>query len=382
VRTGERRKTREERGFLRRVIRLHPSSFILRLHLGAAGLAVLLLSGCANFGYYLQSVQGQLEIWRLERPIEEVIRDPATAGVLRDRLAAVLRIREFATRELGLPENASYRRYADLGRPFVVWNVFATPELSLEARQWCFLFAGCVNYRGYFEKAAADRFAAALAKEGYDVHTGGVPAYSTLGWFADPVLNTFIHYPEPELARLMFHELAHQVAYAKDDTVFNESFAVAVETEGVLRWLARHGSVDDKAAFERAQQRRTGFVALVERYRERLAALYRSRVAPQAMRERKARILAELTRDYERLKSTEWGGYAGYDAWFTGRPNNASIASIALYAQKVPAFQALLRAQGNDLPRFYDAVRALAAQEKHAREEALQRMMPPRSARP
>lgn len=348
----------------------------------AACLALLALSGCANFGYYLQSVQGQFEIWRRERPIEDVIRDPATPEALRLKLAAVLRIREFASRELGLPDNASYRRYADLGRPFVVWNVFATPELSLEPKQWCFLFAGCVGYRGYFAQATAGRLAAALAEEGYDVHTGGVPAYSTLGWFADPVLNTFIHYPEPELARLLFHELAHQVAYARDDTEFNESFAVAVEIEGVRRWLERHEGAGGREVFERMQKRRAGFIRFVETYRGRLAALYRSRLAPQAMRERKALIFAELARDYERLKAEEWDGYAGYDPWFAGRLNNAHIASVAIYTRKVPAFQALLSEQGNDLPRFYAAVKALAAQDRQARDEALRRLMPRETARP
>lgn len=373
---GEGREGTSAQGACSRVFRLHLSSFVPRARVAAAALALLALSGCANFGYYVQSVQGQLEIWRRERPIEAVLQDPATPDALKQRLAAALQIREFASRELGLPDNASYRRYADLGRPYVVWNVFATPELSLEPRRWCFPFAGCVSYRGYFRQAAAERHAAALAEDGYDVYTGGVPAYSTLGWFPDPVLNTFVHYPAPELARLIFHELAHQVVYVKDDTMFNESFAVAVEIEGVRRWLARHGSAADKEAFERAQQRRAGFAELVETYRQRLAALYRSRIAPQAMRERKAQIFDELGRDYERLKREEWGGFAGYDRWFAGRPNNAHIASIAIYTRKVPAFQTLLAREGNDLPRFYAAVRALAAQDKRARDEALERLMP------
>lgn len=340
----------------------------------AVGLILLAVGGCASSGYYWQSVQGQLDIWRRERPIEEVISDPATPASLKERLATVLQIREFASRELGLPDNASYRRYADLGRPYVVWNVFAAPGLSLELRQWCFPVAGCVSYRGYFEKDAADRFASALAGDGYDVFTGGVPAYSTLGWFADPVLNTFIHYPAPELARLIFHELSHQVAYVRDDTVFNESFAVAVELEGVRRWLERHGSDDDRRFFQRMQQRRADFIRLVQAYRARLDALYRSRLAPQAMRDAKAGILGELAEEYRRLRA-EWGGFAGYDRWFAQPPNNASIAAVAIYTQQVPAFQALLREQDGDLSRFYRVVQSLAAQPKSERDAALRSRM-------
>ncbi len=349
------------------------SSLVTR-HATAACLT-LLLSGCANFGYYLQSVGGQLDVWRRERPIEEVIADAAAAAPLKQKLARVLEIREFASRELGLPDNRGYRRYADLERPFVVWNVFAAPEFSVRPLQWCFMFAGCVSYRGYFAKADADGYAAELAGQGHDVYVGGVPAYSTLGWFPDPVLNTFIHYPEAEIARLVFHELSHQLVYARDDTTFNESFAVAVEQEGVRRWLARAGDAPGREAYERNHRIRAEFVSLIGKYRERLGALYRTRLAPEAMRSRKRAVLAELEDEYRRLKEG-WGGYAGYDRWFAQRPNNALIASVAIYTQRVPAFEALLRQEGGDLARFYESVKALAALPKEERNRRLGALAP------
>jgi predicted aminopeptidase len=342
--------------------------------LTAAGLA-LLVSGCSNVGYYWQSIGGQMDIWRRERPLEEVIGDAATPEPLKQKLAAVARIRDFASRELGLPDNRSYRRYADLERPFVLWNVFAAPEFSLRPEQWCFPFAGCVSYRGYFAKADADGFAAGLAGQGYDVYVGGVPAYSTLGWFADPVLNTFIHRSEAEIARLMFHELAHQLIYVRDDTVFNESFAVAVEQEGMRRWLARTGDAGQSKEFERNRRTREDFLRLIQTYRARLDALYRSGIAPAAMRERKRAILAELESEYRRVKEG-WGGFAGYDRWFAAAPNNAQLASVALYAQLVPAFQSLLTREQGDLARFYAAVRALAALPKAQRDAQLAELSP------
>ncbi len=331
---------------------------------------LLALAGCTHVSYYMQSVSGQIDVWQRERAIDEVIADPATPEALREKLAAVLRMREFASRELGLPDNASYRRYADLGRPFVVWNVFAAPEFSLKPVQWCFPVAGCVGYRGYFAQEQADAFAAQLVVQGHDVFVGGVPAYSTLGWFADPVLNTFIRYPDPGVARLIFHELAHQVVYVRDDSVFNESFAVAVELEGVSRWIARHGSPRDKQIFEAMQRHRDGFLQLVAAYRERLETLYASGLEADQMRERKKQLFAAMVLDYQQLKAA-WGGFKGYDPWFARQPNNANLASVALYTRKVGAFQALLAREGGDLPRFYHAVNTLARLAKQERDKQL-----------
>lgn len=336
---------------------------------------LLALSGCTHVAYYMQSVTGQIGVWQRERPIDGIIADPATPEALREKLAAVLRIREFASRELGLPDNTSYLRYADLGRPYVVWNVFATPEFSTQPVQWCFPVAGCVGYRGYFSKAQADEFAAQMNAAGHDVFVSGVPAYSTLGWFADPVLNTFIRYPDPGIARLIFHELAHQVVYVRDDSVFNESFAVTVEQESVGRWLARHGSSKDKEIYERMRRHRDGFVRLVAAYRVRLEALYASGLEVELMRERKNQLFAAMALDYQQLK-TAWDGFKGYDPWFAQQPNNANLASVAIYTRKVPAFQALLAREGGDLPRFYDAVIALARIEKRERDELMLKLAP------
>ena len=338
-------------------------------------LAVLIIAGCTNVPYYLQSVRGQLDMWSRQHDIEAVIDNPQTAGTLREKLRAVLTARNFATAELGLPQNSSYRSYANLERPYVLWNVFAAPEFSIQPRQWCFLFAGCVNYRGYFLKADAEEFAADLAPEGYDVFVGGVPAYSTLGYFADPVLNTFIGYPTPQLARLLFHELAHQVVYVRDDSEFNESFAVTVEQEGLRRWLDRYGSEQDRRTSALIGQRRTQFVNLIETYRQRLDALYKSGLPRDEMRVRKAALFAELNDDYAKLKQS-WGGFAGFDRWFEGKPNNALLASIAIYTKKVPAFQALLAREGGDLQRFYAEVKALARLSKPERTAALESLMP------
>ncbi|HYH42006.1 MAG TPA: aminopeptidase [Burkholderiales bacterium] len=338
-------------------------------------LLIVLTAGCANLTYYLQSVRGQLDIWSRQHDIEQVIAAAETAEPLREKLRGVLTIREFASAELALPRNASYRSYANLDRSFAVWNIFATPEFSMQPRQWCFLFAGCVNYRGYFAKADADEFAAGVAAEGYDVFVGGVPAYSLLGYFPDPVLNTFINYPRVHLARLIFHELAHQVVYVRDDTVFNESFAVAVEHEGSRRWLERYGSEQDRKVYDEVTDRRNGFVNLIERYRLELESLYKTRLAPEAMRMRKAGLFAALQEDYRNLKES-WGGYSGYDRWFSQQPNNALLASVGIYTRRVPAFEALLAREGGDLRRFYAAAKALARMSKPERTAALESLVP------
>jgi len=330
---------------------------------------VLLLAGCSGVDYYMQSIDGQMKLLQARRPIAEVIADPATPLPLKARLERVLAIRDFASRELQLPDNPSYRSYADLQRPFVVWNVFAAAEFSVEPRKWCFLIVGCVNYRGYFAQAEAEAYARELRGEGLDVFASGVPAYSTLGWFDDPVLSAFINYPEHALSRLIFHELAHQVVYIKGDTEFNESFAAAVETEGARRWIARHGTGQMRADFDRSQQRRVQFRELVFSYRGRLTNLYRLPLAPEEMRVRKAQAFADMQRDYELLKS-QWGGFAGYDRFFD-HPNNAHLASVAIYTGLVPQFQQLIAKHNGDLAAFYAEVKELAALGKAERAARL-----------
>ncbi len=339
-------------------------------------LAILLIatlalaSGCTHLSYYLQSVEGQFSLLQSRQEITDLLADPATPAPLKQRLEQTLRIREYASSELKLPDNRSYRSYADLGRPFVVWNVFATQEFSIKPEQWCFPIAGCVGYRGYFSKAGADNFAGELRNAGYDVHVGGVPAYSTLGWFNDPVLNTFVNYSDYEVARLIFHELAHQVMYVKNDTEFNESFAVAVETEGISRWLERYGDDKMRADFVRSQQRRAQFSALVIKHRRALGELYRRKFAPAEMLERKVEMFEALKQDYRQLKQQEWGGFAGYDR-FLDDPNNAKLASISFYTTLVPNFQKILAKLNGALPAFYAEVNRLAALGEKARNRAL-----------
>ena len=327
--------------------------------------AAMTAAGCVQVGYYWQSVDGQMEIVAKRQSITDLIANPATPAALKARLARVLEIRDFASRELSLPDNLSYRGYSDLRRQYVVWNVFAAEEFSVEARQWCFPIAGCVGYRGYFALAEAEAFATQQRRMGLDVFVGGVPAYSTLGWFDDPVLNTFVSYPEHELARLIFHELAHQTAYAKNDSEFNESFAVAVELEGVRRWIAAKGDGKMDADFESAQQRRKQFTDLILKYRSELASLYRSQLVPTAMRERKAAIYGAMKQDYQQLKA-EGSGSAGYDRFFAD-PNNATLASIAIYHGLVPQFQRMMARHNGDLAAFYGEVKKLAALNKEQR---------------
>jgi predicted aminopeptidase len=333
-----------------------------------------LLGGCANPAYYWQAVSGQFELLRLARPIEDARADTETPPWLREKLDAARRIRDFASSELGLPANGSFRRYADLQRPYVVWNVFAAEELSVRLKEWCYPVAGCVSYRGYFAEQAAQEYAEELRRQGHDVHVTGVPAYSTLGWFDDPLLNTFIHYPEAELARLIFHELAHQVAYVKDDSEFNESFAVAVEQAGVARWLARHGNDAQRGGFAAMQRYRSDFTGLVLQYRDRLEAAYSADAPDEEKRRQKAAILAALQEQYRRIKTQRWSGFSGYDRWFGQNINNATLASIGIYTRLVPPFEALLARHDNDLPRFYEAVKALAklpAEERQAQLEPM-----------
>jgi len=341
---------------------------------GLLGASVLTLAGCETIDYYAQAVRGQAELWQATRSIDAVVADPAASPQLKERLQNASRVREFASRELHLPDNRSYRGYADLKRPYVVWNVFATERFSVTPKQWCFPIAGCVAYKGYFSREQAEAFAEELKREGNDVHIGGVPAYSTLGFLNDPVLNTFVHYPPAELARLIFHELAHQQVYVSGDTTFNESFAVTVEREGVRRWMAHHGSSEALAGFQRAQERRAAFHVMVLDYRSRLSRLYASGGNQDEMAAGKARIFRELDEAYAALKQS-WGGFSGYDQWLGSNANNASLASIAVYTRLVPAFQAMLESARGDLPKFYAEVKRVAAFPQEDREAHLNRMM-------
>ena len=348
---------------------------------GVAGLALLaaatvcLTSGCSTVGYYAQSVSGHLAIVRAARPVPEWLADSATPAALKARLALSQRIRDFAVRELGEPDNASYRRYADLQRGAAVWNVVAAPELGLRLQTWCFPVVGCVGYRGYYTQAQADAFAQTLRAQGLEVSVYGVPAYSTLGKlpgdaFADPLLSTFIDYPEGELARLVFHELAHQIAYAPGDTEFNESFATAVERIGGSRWLAEQADAAQRDEYERLDARRQGFREITARHRDALQALYQSDLPDAAKRVAKQLLMERLRSEYATLKRERWGGYSGYDGWFA-RANNASFGVLSAYFDLAPNFERLFEREGRDFARFYAEVKRIAALPKDQRRALL-----------
>ena len=338
----------------------------------ALGTAVWLLSACSamqTVDYYWQSAAGQFDVMSRARSIHDVIEETDDAA-LKVRLARIRGMREFASRELGLPANGSYTRYSDLGRPFVTWNVFATPELSLTPRRWCFPIAGCVNYRGYFREAEANDEAARLKSDGEDVYIGGVPAYSTLGYFDDPILSSFVRWPETDIARLIFHELSHQLIYVPGDTVFNESFASAVEEIGLMRWLIAEHNPELVSQMERTQRQRAMFKQLVRDTRARLVSIYASRIPAAQKRKQKAEAFAEMKVAYDEAKLKD-PGLGGYERWFAQVPNNASLSAIALYTDRMPAFREVLREQGDDLGRFYARVRQIAALPKAERDRLL-----------
>ncbi len=300
--------------------------------------------------YYAQAIGGGARVLLARRPIERLAERSTVTEERRRQFRLVLELRAFASDPLALPDNRSYRSYVDLGRRAAVWNVVAAPEFSVEPKRWCFLVVGCVSYRGYFSEAAARRYAERLRERGWDVAVEEVIAYSTLGWFADPVFSTFIDLPAPELAALLFHELAHQVVYVPSDTVFNESFATVVESEGVRRWLAHSRSENQLVGWlERLEIERQWTGAALET-RSRLAELYRSGLPAEATRAKKQALLAELD---HRHRGSRPGA--------APRPlNNAHLASVEAYYELVPALQALLRREGGDLAAFYRRVRELA----------------------
>lgn len=346
----------------------HGRRLLLRLLL-ALGLAAG-QTGCATVGYYAQAVSGQLAILGRARPVAELLADPAIPPPQKERLRLAEALRAFAVRELLLPDNDSYRAYADLGRPYAVWNVFAAPPFSLRLEQWCFLFVGCLSYRGYFSRERAEAYAQALRAQGYDVYVAGVSAFSTLGWLPDPLLNTMLDKPEPETAALLFHELAHQRLYVRDDSAFSESFAVAVEREGVRRWLtARGGSAQQYARYRQARQRHEQLQRLLLEHRARLEALYASVLGSEEKHAAKRAAFEQIARDYAALKR-QWGGYDGFDTWMQDL-NNAKLAAVGLYHRHLDAFQALLARCGGELAAFYREAEALARLPKEQREAAL-----------
>ena len=325
-------------------------------------------AGCATIGYYAHLAAGEMAVLRARVPIKQLIADPHADPALRTRLELALRARAFASDTLKLPRNKSYTTYADIHRPFVMWNVFATPALSLQAVDHCFLFAGCVAYQGFYRHDRAVALADKLKREGDDVWIGGVPAYSTLGHFADPLLSTMDHWSDDEMIGTIFHELAHQQFYVKNDTAFNESFATFVQREGLRRWRAdNHLPAPDPADAERQK----AFTELVLATREKLKALYASDLSDATKRERKAQTFADMRRNYQHLRDTEWHGYDGYDHWFDTPLNNAKLLPFGLYDHGVPAFAALFKQCDGDWTRFYAAVRKIGGEPAAQRDTFL-----------
>ncbi len=339
------------------------TSIVRRLGVVAAIVALAWpLAGC----YGLQAAAGELTLLARRRPVAVVIADRATPPALRARLVRVAAMRDFASHELGLPDNASYRGYVDVGREAVVWNVFAAAEFSVEPRRWCFPVVGCVEYRGYFSAARAQRYAAALHRQGDDVVVRGAAAYSTLGFFADPVLSTMLRWSDAELAGIMFHELTHQLVYVPGDAPFNEALANLVEQEGVRRWLGAQGRAEELAAWQRSREREVAVSGLFLDARRRLAALYVPGADPAALRAAKARVFDDVRAAYRQLRAA-WGGYAGYDATFAADLNNATLVPVATYEGCLPGLRREFEALHGDLPAFYARTRALAAMPAAAR---------------
>ena len=347
---------------------------ILAIKKGLIGFAMLIaaisLSGCSDLSYYLQCAKGEMEIISSARPIAEVINDPQTTPELRLKLEKIQQMRNFAVTELGLPDNGSYRRYADIGRPYVVWNIVATEEFSLQPKQWCFPIAGCLSYKGYFHQAQAEQLAARLQTENYDVDLYGVQAYSTLNWFDDPVLNTFVASSDARLAGLLFHELAHQLIYIDNDSSFNEAFAMTVQIEGVHRWFQQHAKPEEWHLFLEHQRQSAVFQDFLRTTREQLRTLYQQNLPEKQMRSKKQLLLSKAHEHFAELKESRQLGN-GFDRWMSRGLNNARLAGIATYRELVPGFQTMLQQCQGNLGCFYERIRVLSKLSKKERREKL-----------
>lgn len=337
-----------------------------RLALVAAVLAAL--SGCASTRYLWQAASGEWHVLHGRRPIVDVIDDPQTPQPMIRELAYVREARRFASKRLGLPDNDSYRSYVSLGRRYVVWNVVAAPKFSVKPKQWCFPIAGCVAYRGYFHERSARDFAEKLKRRGYDVVVEGVPAYSTLGRLPDPVMSTMMRYGSEELAAMIFHELAHQMLYVKNDSRFDEAFAMTVENEGMKRWLAYRRQPQRFVEFERQSAAARQLAALLRRARDRLAGVYASGVAPKRMLREKKAVFSRLAQRIGSLERRLRFRSPLYDRWIAEGLNNADLASVGTYYDCLPGFERLLRKAGGSLPRFYAAARRLAHEPRPERD--------------
>lgn len=343
-------------------------------HLVATGvllLSTLGLGACSNLGYYLDAMGGHLEIINASRPIEQWLTESSTPEEVKEALRSAQQARQFASHELGLPKNKSYTEYADLHRPYAIWNVIAAKEFSVQPQSWCFVFTGCISYRGYYTEAKAQAFAKELQQQGLETYVGGVQAYSTLGWTSDPLLNTMLRRDKASVAGLIFHELAHQELYVENDSAFNESFATTVELDGLQRWFASQNDSTAYQEYVQRQKRRQQLNVLLQQTRDDLKALYAEAITPQQMRAQKAAAFAALKQRYSKMKQGQWQGYKGYDAWMAQDLNNAHLAIIATYHEWVPAFQAVLSECQGKLACFYSRARQLGEMTPPARLAAL-----------
>ncbi|MDG4883034.1 aminopeptidase [Mesorhizobium sp. WSM4884] len=329
------------------------------------------LTGCTSVSYYAQSIEGHVEIMAARKNVGKLIRDPSTPEALRAKLTSASAIRRFATDELALPDNSSYRSYVDVGRDNVTFAVFAAPQFSLTPITWCFPVFGCVPYRGYFSQKSAAESAAELQRQGLDVYVSGVTAYSTLGWFSDPLLNTMLRQDDTYIASLVFHELAHQKIYVNNDSAFNEAFAVSVETSGVRKWLRATGNRAGLRRYEANRKRSADFLGLISKTRDELRQVYGSPRSLRQMAAAKAATIDRLRMRYRHMRDTRWAGYRGYDAWFNSPINNAKLAATAVYGEQVPAFLHLFDLCGGDYPKFYAAVRRIGVLPASSRADAL-----------
>ncbi|HEX4263913.1 MAG TPA: aminopeptidase [Verrucomicrobiae bacterium] len=350
-------------------------------------LVVAAVSGCQTIGFYAQAAKGQYQIFAHQKHIDKLIADPQTPAALREKLKLIEQLRVFADSQLKLPVDGDYIKYVDVHRPYVVWNVQATPQFSLQPRTWWYPLVGSLEYRGYFSKRDATNYAARIARKGDDVYVDGVEAYSTLGWFKDPVLNTFIDLSEPELAEVIFHELGHRRVFARGDTDFNEAYATTVGQEGARRWLNASGKTNLLEKYAVALHRNDQFVHLIMSTREQLEKVYGDTLdkdgkvkaakipplPPAQLKEQKARVFANLRASYQQLKIS-WGGYTGYNDWFARELNNAQLNTIANYYDFLPAFKRLLDLNGGDMEKFYKAVERLSKMDKDQRHQTLRNL--------
>jgi len=342
-----------------------PASTFFRL-IAVLILMLLTLPGCSSFGFYTQAISGQYKILKNRQPIDKLIADPVTPMDLKKKLTLAMDIRKFAIETLKLPGQDHYLTYVDVKQPYVVWVVFAAPKYSIEPKTWCYPIVGCAVYRGYFSKQDADEYAEQLNDHGYDVYVSGVKAYSTLGWFDDPILSTFIDRGKTRLAALIFHELAHHLFYVKDDSTFNESFAQTVEQEGMRQWFIKENDPAAHRKYLDAKNRHKQFIQLVTKFRHKLERMYEKEMPVSEKKQHKEQLFNQLRKEYQFLKK-KWNGFSGYDEWFNNDLNNAKMITIAAYNDLVPAFLNILQSEGRDLERFYNRCKELAEKPKEER---------------